>query len=145
MPLSEDARARFEGLARELAERDAELSPGLEEARVCAQALRARAREALAEFRQAAERGGALHLARVEVGPVEPDEKHIDAVQVRVKRGRWEIVCVAKSRGEVTLVGPYRQGKEENPCKSYAFKAPELEPALDDLLLELLRQSTARR
>jgi hypothetical protein len=135
----------FKELAGSLAARDAELGRGLDTARVAAQEMRARVAAHANAFRDEVEARGAPHLAHVEVGPVEPDEKHVDAIQVRVWRGRWEIVYVAKACGEMTLVGPYRVGKaDQPPCQTLAFGDPGLQTGADDLLLQLLRSASER-
>jgi hypothetical protein len=47
-----------------------------------------------------------------------------------------------KSRGEVTLVGPFRDGKTEGPCKSFPFDAEsELHDALGDFLEAFLEDA----
>ena len=49
-----------------------------------------------------------------------------------------------KSRGEVTLVGPFRQGKDEGPCKTFPLGAtPEIEAALGDFLAAFLQEAAA--
>ena len=135
---------QFRKLARELAERDREIPAGLETALLIAQEVRARALAAVEAFSREALAGGVPHLANIEVGAVEPDEKHVDALQVMIRRGRWEVVCVAKSRGVVTLVGPYQRGKNEGPCETLAGRGDALDRALDERLLALLQEATAR-
>lgn len=134
----------FEELAAELARRDRDLAEPLRSAREALGELRECAREHVAAFATAAQRAGAPHLAELGVGPVEPDEKHVDCWQFKVRRGRWEIVCVAKPRGAVTLVGPYRQGKPEHPCRDYPLPSEAAQDGLCDLLLDLIRQASAR-
>jgi hypothetical protein len=131
-------------LARELAARDDGLGKSLEAARAAALRVRVRASAAIDAFREEAASGGAAHLAHVEVSEVEPDEKHVDAYQLHVRRGRWEIACIAKARGGITLVGPYRRFKPETPCRDVPFEGPELEGALDELLGALLREASSR-
>ena len=57
-----------------------------------------------------------------------------------------------KSKGEVTLVGPFRAGKNEGPCQSFAFEVGgtsgaqddgELESALGDFLERFLEEAAA--
>ncbi len=142
--MADEAFAPLRALARELAERDRDLPESLAEARAAAERLRTRAVRAVEAFRDEARECGVEHLGQIEVGAVEPDEKHIDAVQLRVLRGRWEIVCVAKACGQITLVGPYRRYKAETPCRDVPFQGPELEAGFDELLLKLLREASAR-
>ncbi|MBW2279952.1 MAG: hypothetical protein JRG76_03740 [Deltaproteobacteria bacterium] len=142
--MAEESFAPLRALARELADRDRDLPDSLAEARAAAERLRERAVRAVEAFCDEARERGAEHLGHIDVGAVEPDDKHVDAVQLRLRRGRWEIVCVAKACGQVTLVGPYKRYKAEKPCLDVAFDAPELEASFDGLLLELLREATAR-
>ncbi len=95
-------------------------------------------------FKRAAHDSDAAYLANLEVGSVEPDEKHIDCIQFRVARGRCEIVCVGKAKGSVTLVGPFRRGKPEKPCADYPLRGPEVEQALEDLLVRLIQVASER-
>jgi hypothetical protein len=140
--MSSDA---FECLASELAARDRGLQERLSAARDHLGELQRRAAMAVGVFASTARREGAPHLAELLVGPVEPDEKHVDCLQFKVQRGRWEIVCVAHGdRGEVTLVGPYRRGKPEKPCADHPLPSPHADKALDELLLHLLREASAR-
>ncbi|MFQ5513879.1 MAG: hypothetical protein ACE5FG_05525 [Myxococcota bacterium] len=138
---------RFVELAAELAERDRELPSRLAGVREGATALHAIARSALEHFQEELRKRGAEHLASFAIGPVEPDEKHVDCLQFRVSRGRWEILCVAKAREEgpkVTLVGPFRRGKPEKPCRDFPLRSDEVERGLEDVLVELIRQATDR-
>jgi hypothetical protein len=49
-----------------------------------------------------------------------------------------------KAKGEVTLVGPFRSGKTEGPCRSFAFSAEEdLADALGDFLESFLEAAAA--
>lgn len=141
------AANRFRELAGELAARDAGLDAALGEVRTAASGLRARAAEAVETFRCAAIAHGAGHLAGIEVGPLEPDDKHVDCLQFRVARGRWQALCVAKARAEgpkVTLVGPFKRGKPEKPCRDFALRGPDVERGLDDLLERLIREASER-
>ena len=140
-------RERFEALAVELAERDRGLDQLLARVRDGALELRARAEAAMDAFRVKATAAGAEHLTQFELGPVEPDEKHVDCLQFRVSRGRWEIICVAKAAApepKVTLVGPFRRGKPERPCSDHPLTGKGVERALEDLLLVLIREASER-
>ena len=95
-------------------------------------------------FRSAVCKKGSEHLGHIEVGPVEPDAKHVDCIQFTIARGRFEAVCVAKAKGVITLVGPYKRGKTEKPCNDYELSGSETEAGLEELLLELIRQASER-
>ena len=142
--MAEASFADLRELARELASRDAGLGDALGEARAAAERLRGRAVSAVAAFSAEASSQGAGHLGHIEVSAVEPDEKHVDAWQLHVRRGRWEIACVVKARGQITLVGPYKRFKAETPCRDVPFDGPETERGFDGLLLSLLREASSR-
>jgi len=49
-----------------------------------------------------------------------------------------------KCRGEVTLVGPFRLGKAEGPCRSFPIDADaEIERALGDFLCAFVEEATS--
>ncbi len=136
--------ARFEQLAATLADRDRDVSESLGSVRPALEALRGQALGDIEAFVRVAREHGGAHLTDVAVGPVEWDEKHVDCLQFKVARGRWELTCVGKSRGVVTLVGPYRRGKPEKPCAEFPLPGREADAALEDRLLSLLREASAR-
>jgi hypothetical protein len=71
----------------------------------------------------------------VRLGELRPDDKHVRAIEFDLSRGRHRAVVTVKSRGEVTLVGPFHAGKAEGPCKTFPFTAEaELRNALGDFL-----------
>jgi hypothetical protein len=136
---------RFRKLADELAERDPALGMRLRDARSAASELRDSAFGAVEAFRQRASENGAPYLGNIEVSRVEPDEKHIDAVQFRIARGRFELLCIAIARGEgkVRVVGPFKRGKEEGPCAEAPLRGAEVENLLEERLAALVREATA--
>ena len=75
-------------------------------------------------FHAGAAAAGAPQL-RIEVSPVRVDDKHLRSVEFELQRGRHRAIVTAKSRGEVTLVGPFRVGKVEGPCLSFPFDAED--------------------
>ncbi len=132
----------FVELARELAQRGRAVAASLSEARSSAERLRALAERAVSAFRDAARAEGAEHLCHIAVSPVEPDHKHVDCVQFGVARGRWEILCVAKASGRITLVGPFKRGHAEKPCDDFPLRRPELERGLQERLIDLIRRAS---
>lgn len=147
MPQSPQARPepdlgeRLAHLGRTLGEREAAHRAELEAARACAERVRGDVADALARFHAAAESAGAPHL-RVSLSEIRIDDKHLRAVEFDLERGRHKAVVVAKSRGELTLVGPFRVGKPEGPCRSFPFDArPEIEQALADFLESFLEEA----
>ena len=140
-PADRDLAARLENLGRSLGERELEHRPALGEARACAEKLRDRVREALDRFHRAAAGAGAPHL-RVELSETRINDKHVRAVEFELSRGRYRAIVTAKSRGDVTLVGPFRTGKVEGPCASFPFDAgDELDAALGDFLARFLEEA----
>jgi hypothetical protein len=135
---------KFAELADELAERDRDLGSGLEAALGVARHLYDVADRALGAFCDAARARGADHLADLRLGPVEPDDKRVDCLQFRMSRGRWELICVSKAEGKVTVVGPFKRGKPEKPCFDFPPTGDEVDQGLRDRLLELIRAASER-
>ncbi len=133
--------ARLATLGRELGEREAVHGEGLERARKCVEELHGEVVAALEGFHRSASAAGAPHL-RVEVSPVRVDDKHLRSVEFELVRGRYRAIITAKSRGDVTFVGPFRSGKIEGPCKSYPIDArDEVQGALADFLEIFLEEA----
>jgi hypothetical protein len=138
---SADLRARLEELGRGYARREAEHVEAMERAHRCAECLRGWVAEAVEGFAAAARAGGAAHLA-IEVSAPRLDDKHVRAVQFDVRRGRHVGIVTVKSRGDVTLVGPFHAGKKEGPCLSFPAEAnDELRRALGDFLERFLEEA----
>jgi len=130
-----DLGDRFERLGHALRDREAEHADDLDRARACAARMHATVAKALADFNAAA---GLPQLA-VELGEIRTDEKHVRAVEFDMVRGRHRAIVTAKSRGAVTLVGPFQRGETEGPCRRFPFDAgPELQAELADFLEEFL-------
>jgi hypothetical protein len=49
---------------------------------------------------------------------VRTDDKHLRSVEFELSRGRYRAIVTAKSRGDVTFVGPFRTGKTEGPARA---------------------------
>lgn len=131
--MSEAIEARLADLGRRLAERENQQADSLAAAWRCAETLHGRVGKALDQFHQVVQ-ADAPQLV-VELGAPRVDDKHMHAIQFELARGRHRAVVTVKSRGEVTLVGPFRSGKTEGPCRSFPFGAEsEIEAALGDFL-----------
>ncbi|MCR9094573.1 MAG: hypothetical protein NXI30_10185 [bacterium] len=79
----------------------------------------------------------------IDVSPVRLDEKHLHAHEFELARGRHRALVIAKSKSEFTLVGPFRTGKSEGPCRTFPFAAEsDLEDALEDFLERFLEEAT---
>ena len=88
-------RERFRKLAEDLAQRDSGLAERIRAVQDAARLLRDQAFQVVEAFRERARELGAPYLGNLEVSAVEPDEKHVDGVQFRVSRGRFELLCIA--------------------------------------------------
>jgi hypothetical protein len=140
-PPGADLRSRLAAAGAQLGARESAHRAGLEEARKRAESLRALIAESIEAFHAAASEAGAPHL-RVEVTQPRLDEKHIRAIEFEVRRGRHAGVVTVKSRGDVTLVGPFRSGKTEGPCRTFPWDAEdEICKALGDFLLRFLEEA----
>ena len=133
--------ARLAALGRSLGEREADHRGELDAARSCAESLHADIALALSRFHAAAAEAGAPHL-QVELSDVRVDDKHLRALEFNLVRGCHKAVIVAKSRGELTHVGPFRKGKAEGPCHSFPSDARlEIEQALASFLERFLEEA----
>jgi hypothetical protein len=132
---------RMAQLGKALGEREAAHRDAVSEAWRRAGMLRLEVGAALDAFAKAAARAGAAQLA-VQLGDVRTDDKHLRSVQFDMARGRSRAVVTVKSRGEITLVGPFHAGKAEGPCKSFPYGADdELRAALGDFLEKFLAEA----
>jgi hypothetical protein len=135
-----DLSTRLTELGRNLATREAEHGAALEAARKCAETLHGKVSAAIDAFHGAVH-GQVPHLV-IEQSGLRVDDKHLRAVEFEVARGRHRAIVVVKSRGEVTLVGPFRAGKTEEPCRSFPIGAEvEVEGALGDFLASFIEEA----
>ncbi|MDP6981051.1 MAG: hypothetical protein QF570_21020 [Myxococcota bacterium] len=105
---------RLEGIGAGLREREEAEREKLEYAWKRAGEIHGRVEAGLAGFARGA--GGVEHLA-VELSAPRRDDKHFHAVQFDVSRGRHRVIATVKTKGVVTLVGPFKDGDTEGPCK----------------------------
>ncbi len=137
-----DLGARLEELGRVLGEREATHAAALDRARKQARVLHHKLDSALSRFHSAAARAGSPHL-EIQLGEPQIDDKHIRAIEFDLRRGRHRAIVIVKSRGVVTLVGPFRTGKAEGPCRSFpADSESEIELALGEFLERFLEEAT---
>jgi hypothetical protein len=133
---------RIEALARDVVEREARHAAAVADAHATAERLHEIVDSAIDRF-NAVVRESVPYL-EVHVTPVRTDDKHLHAVEFDLERGRHRAVVTAKSKGEVTLVGPFRSGKNEGPCRSFPFEPQqELEAALAEFLERFLEEAAA--
>ena len=136
-----DLGERLEALGRELGSREAPYRDDLARARSVAEKLRDRVADALGRFHRAAAAAGAPQLEAV-VSETRPDDKHLRAVQFDMIRGRYRAIVTVKARGEVTLVGPFRAGKDEGPCRTFPIESEsEIAGALAGFLERFLEEA----
>lgn len=136
-----ELRGRLRALGSELAERERPHAEGMARAWQTSEQLHALVADALGAFHETVREGGAPHLA-VEISPPRVDDKHARAVEFELRRGRHVAVVTVKSRGEVTLVGPFREGKDEGGCQTLPIDAGDaIESALGELLARFLEQA----
>ncbi|MAI26578.1 MAG: hypothetical protein ACJZ7Z_10290 [Myxococcota bacterium] len=127
-------------LGRELVEREREHSDERGHAFDCAKKWHSRLASGLETF-HAQVLPNAPHL---EVVLSEPrvDDKHMHSVQFDLGRGRHRAIVTVKSRGEMTLVGPFKAGKQEGPCRSFPTNAEgEIEGALEEFVQAFIREA----
>ena len=134
---------RLEALGRELAEREVGSAEDLQAARSRAEELRADVVNGLSSFHAAIEGAGAGHL-RVQISTVRVDDKHVRSCEFELRRGHHCAIVTVKSRGEVTLVGPFRAGKQEGPCLTFPLAgSQEFAAAFEDFLVSFLTAAAA--
>lgn len=141
LPDAADLRGRLAAAGRTLGEREAAFQSALDEASKRCETLRAVVSDAVDAFHAAVVAAGAPHL-RVDVGPMRLDEKHVRAIEFEVRRGRHAGIVTVKARGDVTLVGPFRTGKVEGPCRTFPWDAEsDIRTALGDFLERFLEEA----
>ena len=131
----------MEELARGILAREERHEEDLARAREKAAALHARVVAAVDRFNGAiAAEAPGLQLT---VNPPRLDDKHAHAVQFDLERGRHRAIVTVKSKAEVTLVGPFKAGKAEGPCRTFPFAENEaLHDALGDFLERFVEEAT---
>ncbi len=141
-PMSQDLRKRLAEVGQRLGEREAAHADAMATAHKNAAALHAAVSAGLDAYRDAVASAGSEHLADISISAPRLDDKHVRAVEFALERGRYKAIVTVKSKGEVTLVGPFRTGKTEGPCKSFPVDAtPEIDNALVGFLEEFLEEA----
>jgi hypothetical protein len=132
---------RLASVGRDLAAREAAHTDALTAARTKAEELHAQAAAAIDAYHGAIENAPQL---TVRLGDPKIDDKHLHAFEFDVRRGRHRAIVVVKSRGDVTMVGPFRMGKTEGPCRSIAFaETDELDRGLGELFEAFLHEAAS--
>jgi hypothetical protein len=133
---------RVEALARDLAQRENKHLEAIEKAQYKAAELHRQIAAAIDRFNAVV--GESAPYLEIVVSAPRVDDKHLHAVEFDLERGRHRAIVTVKAKGEVTLVGPFRAGKTEGPCRSFAFAADEdLADAIGDFLESFLEAAAA--
>lgn len=128
--MDERLAKQMEELGRQIGQRETSHSAALAAARARTAELHAQVVHAMARFNAAAKEAGAAQL-EITVSDVRPDDKHLRSYEFDLYRGRHRAIVTVKSRAEVTLVGPFRSGKAEGPCRSFPLeRSAEFDTAL---------------
>ena len=137
----QDLTEHLSELGRSIGEREASHRAGITRARQCIEGLRERIEQGLDAFHIAVSKAGAPHL-EISLSETRTDDKHLRSVEFELARGRYKAIVTAKSRGDVTLVGPFRIGKTEGPCRTFPVDASdEIDAALVTFLEEFLEEA----
>jgi hypothetical protein len=133
---------RIEAIAHEVAKREETHAEGIARANAKADELHARVSAAIDLFNKALVK--TVPYLHVEVSAPRIDDKHLHAVEFDLERGQHRAVVTVKSKGDVTLVGPFRSGKKQGPCRSFPFdSSEEIEDALGDFLEHFIQAATS--
>jgi hypothetical protein len=133
-----DLGSRLEALGRSLGLREAAHAAAYSQAFARAREIHSQVETGVARFRAALGEAGGPPLD-IEIASPRIDDKHIRAVQFDLRRGRHGALVTVKCKGEITLVGPFRIGKQEGPCQSFPSQAEsEFDAALGDFIADFL-------
>jgi hypothetical protein len=137
-----DLNDRIEAIAHEVAKREETHAEGIASANAKAKELHTRVSAAIDLFNKAL--AETVPYLRVEITAPRIDDKHLHAIEFDLERGQHRAVITVKSKGEVTLVGPFRDGKKQGPCRSFPFDSgDEIEDALGDFLEHFIQAATS--
>ena len=135
--------SRMEKLGRTLGDREAAHRQALDSAEQLATELYGRVASALDAFNVGARGAGASHLC-AQLSAPRTDDKHVRAIEFELQRGRHRGIVTVKSKGQVTLVGPFQAGKNEGPCASFQWDArAEIDTALGNFLERFLEEAAS--
>lgn len=133
---------RIKAIAEDLVKREAVHADAIDRARTKASELHDRVDTAIALFNEAL--GESAPYFQVELSPTRVDDKHLHSIEFNLERGRHRAVVTVKSKGVVTLVGPFRAGKKEGPCLSFPInEAEDIDDALGDFLERFLKEAAS--
>jgi len=128
-------------MGEQLFEREVANAPAMAATRQRAEVIQGKVRTALAGYAKATRPMAQL---AVQVSDPRVDDKHLHAVQFDITRGRHQVIVTAKCKGVVTLVGPFKQGDEEGPCRRIDLEDDAaIEAGLEVVLLAFLEAAFA--
>ena len=131
---------RIKLIAEELATRESARAEAIDQARNKAIELHDQVDSAIAIFNRTIA-DDAPYLC-IDLSPTRVDDKHLHSIEFDLQRGRHRAVVTVKSKGVVTLVGPFRAGKKEGPCLSFPMgETEEINDALGDFLERFLEEA----
>ena len=131
----------LEEIGRRLGARETAQGEQRERVQKRATELFERVQRGLDGFHRGMSDAGASHLA-VDLSKPRIDDKHLHSMQFDLARGRHRLIVTVKSKGEVTLVGPFKAGKQEGPCKSIPLDDDQaIDAGLSLVLSEFLEQA----
>lgn len=131
---------RVEALALSLAQRERHHVEAIEKAHDRAVTLHGEVSAAIDRFNTVV--SDSIPYLAIAISSPRVDDKHLHAVEFDLERGRHRAVVTVKAKGEVTLVGPFRAGRPEGPCRTFAFDAEEdLNDAIGDFLERFLEEA----
>lgn len=134
--------ARLAELGHRYADREAGQQEALLRARDCAETLHGQIANALESFHAAV--GEGTPQLRLFLSEPRVDDKHLHSVQFELFRGRCRAIVTVKSRGEITLVGPFYAGKTEGPCRTFPIATGDaLDEALQPFLVAFIEEALA--
>ena len=133
---------RIKKIALDLANREQAHRADIDRAHSVADDLHAEVAAAIGLFNQVV--AESVSYLEVDLSATRVDDKHLHAVEFNLERGRHRAVVTVKSKGVVTLVGPFRAGKKEGPCLSFPMDAKEdIDDALGDFLERFLEAAAS--
>lgn len=140
---------RIESLARELAARETRRITARRAAEERIHHLHDAAVAAVSSFDRIVGEEGASHLGLLRVGPVKPDDRSVRAFQFTIRRGRHRTIVITKDREDMVLVGPFKVGHLEAPCRTLHHQgnqdpSEQMESALEQLLVDLITESFSK-
>lgn len=133
---------RVKAIAEDLVKRETAHADAIDRARAKASQLHGQVDSAIVLFNETISESAPYF--RVDLSPTRVDDKHLHAIEFNLERGRHRAVVTVKSKGVVTLVGPFRAGKKEGPCLSFPIdESEDIDDALGAFLERFLEEAAS--